>query len=258
MSTNLEAQARAELAALLGLPDRQGFVLPHFYEETNASLELVHRLKRASEHIDTWTWKKLCQQELEHVQFEEIKRIPEDSGQRLLYRQSLSQQLPWEPALIRLTLKTPPSGAPDELRQALAKTPVSEGAVELLEKLLTTLAAAAPSSLAGLDPQSVKIQFWSAPSHFMGYVMRSYESCGMTRIGAAYQLSDFEGCPDSRYLAPWPKLFGCGDAVIPDLRAVFAEVTLPCNSKIEISEFTVLKAGTLQEAKWTEIMKARW
>lgn len=250
MSTDMEAQ-------VLGIRDRQGFVLPHFYAEAHASAELVHRLKRASENIDTWTWKELCQQELEHVQFDEVKRTPEDSGQRLLYRQSLSQQLPWEPALIRLTLKTPPSGAPDELRQALAKTPVSAGAVELLEKLLTTLAAA-PSSLEGLDPQSVRIQFWSAPSHFMGYAMRSCESYGMTRIGAAYQLSDFEGCPDSRYLAPWPKLFGCGDAVIPDLRAVFAEVTLPSNSKIEISEFTVLKAGTLQAAKWTAIMKARW
>lgn len=84
MSTDLEAQVR-------GLRDRQGFSLPHFYGEANASPELVHRLKRASEHIDTWTWKELCQQELEHVQFDEVKRTPEDSGQRLLYRQSLSQ-----------------------------------------------------------------------------------------------------------------------------------------------------------------------
>lgn len=86
----------------------------------------------------------------------------------------------------------------------------------------------------------------------------------LTKIGTSYKLCDFEqvahGCgitttPSVRcYVAKWPKLFKC-DAVIPDLRAVFCEVTVDASADFELRNFRmrIIKCATSQAARWHSI-----
>lgn len=233
-------------------------ILPPCYD--HASPGLVRRLASAREHIDTWTWKELSTSEVERVQLEEVAAAAgetDDVPFRRLYRQPLTQVLPWEPCLIRLVVRAPVSKAEDELRQALVGGhSLSAEATALLNDLISKH----ERRIDGETLQRIRISFWSAPNHIsLSYaeVLRhqSLRSCGMTEIGAQYRLSDFEPRPEDCYLAPWPKLFNCADAVIPDLRSVFAEILMPQAASVEVVTFSVIKAGTVQAAKWTEIYK---
>lgn len=238
-------------------PPVDGDLIPPCY--THVSPDLERRLVGAREHIDTWTWKELITSEVERVQFEEVAVVGEsnDVPFRKIYRQPLTQVLPWEPCLIRLVVRAPVPKAEEELRHALVSGhSLSAEATALLDAMLSKH----ERCIDGETLQRVRISFWSAPNHISlshAEVLKhqSLRSCGMTEIGAQYRLSDFEPRPEGCYLAPWPKLFNCADAVIPDLRAVYAEILMPHATSAEVVTLSVIKAGTVQATTWTEIYK---
>lgn len=231
-----------------------GDVLSGCYIAEQASEALVARFKIASEHIDTWTWRELRQRDLESVHMYACSGFDASSlraGGRLCMRQSSIQQLPWEPCMIIIECVTPPAISDEESEIRSLLSAASPRAAALAEGLLEKLPPAPPPTGIG----SVTIAFWSAASHEVEFP----DVARMTQIGSPYRLSDFEPVAQNRYLAPWPKLFGCGDKVIPDTRALFAQITIDDASDFEIKNvgMCVVKSATYQAKRWHDIYTKR-
>ena len=77
-----------------------------------------------------------------------------------------------------------------------------------------------------------------------------------SKIGSSsHRLSDFARVGVDRYLVEWPKLFGCDNAVIPDLRAMFAEVTIDDQATLERKNvrMRIVKRATAQARRWHDV-----
>ena len=103
-------------------------------------------------------------------------------------------------------------------------------------------------------PSLVTINFWSGIAGITN--IADPVAAGLIQIGSSYKLSDFE-CAQDCYLAPWPKLFGCGTNAIPDTRRVYVEVRVGAVGAATLSSYsvTVLKRATAQCDKWTNIYR---
>lgn len=228
------------------------------YDPKDVSPALVERFKIAQQHVDTWTWQRLRERDIEVVHMDACPGFDASSlraGGRLWMRQSSDQQLPWEPFMIIIDVVTPQAMSDEEAEVRSLLSSGSPKAIALVESLL----AAQPLQPPPHENSCVSITFWSgsqfdapdalAREHNMPVFGR------LSQFGNSYKLSDFERLANDCYLLKWSKLFGCDNAVIPDLRAMFAEVTIDDQAKLERQNIRMrfVKCGTAAARRWHSV-----
>lgn len=219
------------------------------YDPKDVSPALVERFKIAQQHVDTWTWQRLRERDIEVVHMDACPGFDASSlraGGKLWMRQSSDQQLPWEPFMIIIDVVTPQAMSDEEAEVRSLLSSGSPKAVALVESLLATRPTETPPH----ENSYVEITFWSG-SHDSSIDARSRFS----KFGSSYRLSDFERLANDCYLLKWSKLFGCDNAVIPDLRAMFAEVTIDDQAKLERQNIRMrfVKCGTAAARRWHSV-----
>lgn len=223
--------------------------------------ELVRRFDEAKRSIDTWTWMELKMREYDTVSMAQCSERMRGDSRVVLLRQSLEQQLPWEPGLIRITAELPPPAKTEaelELLRAVSNGLLSQEAADLVRGLIISREnACTVNDRLGPDKSDIRIKFWSSPSHVMpnDHILDQDLAHFMMSLGAEYRLIDFEFCEGHNcYLAPWPKLFGCADNVVPHTRAIFAVVSMPATFSGKLT-MSVIKRGTSQDTTWCDRFK---
>lgn len=224
-------------------------ILSGCYDPKDASPALVERFRIAQQHVDTWTWQRLHERDIEVVHMDACPGFDASvlrAGGQLWMRQSSAQQLPWEPFMIILEVVTPQAMSDEEAEVRSLLSAGSPKAVALVESLL----AAQPLQTPPHENSCVSITFWSG-SHDSSVDARDRFS----KIGSSYRLSDFARVTADCYLVKWPKLFGCDNAVIPDLRAMFAEVTIDDQATLERQNvrMRIIKRATAQARRWHDV-----
>ena len=198
-------------------------VVPGCYSECDGIDPCLYQfLLEARKRFDEWSWLELMKREIDVVHLDtNVGAAP--------------YQVPAEP------LAT--NQAAILVQNAAQQLPWQPGLIKVNADWTGTKA-----------PSLVTINFWSGISGITG--ITDPTTAGLIQIGSSYKLSDFE-CAQDCYLAPWPKLFGCGTNAIPDTRRVYVEVRVGAVGAATLSSYsvTVLKRATAQCDKWTGIYK---
>ena len=198
-------------------------VVPGCYSECDGIDPCLYRfLLEARLRFDEWSWLELMKREIDVVHLDtNVGAAP--------------YQVPAEPLAA--------NQAAILVQNAAQQLPWQPGLIKLNADWTGTKA-----------PSLVTINFWSGISGITG--ITDPTTAGLIQIGSSYKLSDFE-CAQDCYLAPWPKLFGCGTNAIPDTRRVYVEVRVGAVGAATLSSYsvTVLKRATAQCDKWTNIYR---
>jgi hypothetical protein len=199
-------------------------VVPGCYSECDGIDPCLYAfLLEARKRFDEWSWLELMKREID------IVHLDTNVGDGVVY------QVPAQPLAANQQAIL--------VQNAAQQLPWQPGLIKLNADWNGTKA-----------PSLVTINFWSGISGITN--IADPTTAGLIQIGSSYKLSDFE-CAQDCYLAPWPKLFGCGTNAIPDTRRVYVEVRVGAVGAATLSSYsvTVLKRRTAQCDKWTSIYK---
>lgn len=199
-------------------------VVPGCYSECDGIDPCLYQfLLEARKRFDEWSWLELSKREIDVV------HLDTNVGDGVTY------QVPAQPLAA--------SQQAILVQNAAQQLPWQPGLIKLNADWTGTKA-----------PSLVTINFWSGIAGITN--IADPVAAGLIQIGSSYKLSDFE-CAQDCYLAPWPKLFGCGTNAIPDTRRVYVEVRVGAVGAATLSSYsvTVLKRATAQCDKWTNIYR---
>lgn len=199
-------------------------VVPGCYSECDGIDPCLYQfLLEARKRFDEWSWLELSKREIDVV------HLDTNVGDGVTY------QVPAQPLAA--------SQQAILVQNAAQQLPWQPGLIKLNADWTGTKA-----------PSLVTINFWSGIAGITN--IGDPVTAGLIQIGSSYKLSDFE-CAQDCYLAPWPKLFGCGTNAIPDTRRVYVEVRVGAVGAATLSSYsvTVLKRATAQCDKWTNIYR---
>lgn len=199
-------------------------VVPGCYSECDGIDPCLYAfLLEARKRFDEWSWLELMKREID------IVHLDTNVGDGVTYQVPAQPLATGQNAIL--------------VQNAQQQLPWQPGLIKLNADWTGTKA-----------PSLVTINFWSGISGITN--IADPTAAGLIQIGSSYKLSDFE-CAQDCYLAPWPKLFGCGTNAIPDTRRVYVEVRVGAVGAATLSSYsvTVLKRRTAQCDKWTSIYK---